>query len=42
MLCPNLRLELPNCPEHVEQQASGCIAGIDVLIEHLQFNLLPL
>jgi hypothetical protein len=41
-LRPELRLELGNGPEHVEQQASRRRARLHLLIEDLQVDLLPL
>ena len=39
--CPDLCLKLRNGPEHVKEQAPGCIAGIDVLVQYLEVNLGP-
>jgi hypothetical protein len=39
-LCADLGLELSDCAEHVEQQATGCTSGVDVLIQYLEIDLL--
>jgi hypothetical protein len=39
-LCADLGLELSDCAEHVEKQATGCTSGVDVLIQHLEVGLL--
>jgi hypothetical protein len=39
-LGPELGLELRNSTQHVEQQASGRITGVEILIEHLEVDLL--
>ena len=37
---PDLRLELGNGSEHVEQQSSGGVTGIDILVNHLKMHAL--
>ena len=39
-LRPEFRLELGNGPKHVEQQTARGIAGVDMLIKHLELDLL--
>jgi hypothetical protein len=36
----DVRLELPDGAKHVAQQATGGIAGVDVLIEDMQIDML--
>jgi hypothetical protein len=38
---PELRLKLGDGPLHMEQQAAGGIARVDVLIEDVEIDLLP-
>jgi len=36
----NLRLKLGDSAQHIEQQASRGVAGVDVLVQHLQIEAL--
>jgi hypothetical protein len=37
---PSVAQPIHNCAEHVEKQATGCTSGVDVLIQHLEIDLL--
>lgn len=39
-LGPQLRLELSDGPEHVEEQPAGRVVGVDLLVEHLKVDTL--